>query len=201
LKQLKEAKPIILKTIDLFSSLEYQKLERNSEYLSLKEKSLYATISGKVQSGNETFIDDDYKSHLTENVREYATSKFVLHNNNPYSLGAIARISNNSNQLDKETYGQLDKVLKKMNITLPITNPYHNLICQSLEILQATNRIQSLLANPPASSKYQIPNTKYHAGTGVSCVEAPRGTLFHEYKINKKGEIEYCNIITPTAQN
>jgi coenzyme F420-reducing hydrogenase alpha subunit len=38
-------------------------------------------------------------------------------------------------------------------------------------------------------------------GNGVSAVEAPRGTLFHEYKIDKNGIIEYCNIITPTAQN
>ena len=51
----------------------------------------------------KTFIDDNYKSHLKENIKEYATSKFVLHNNSPYSLGAIARISNNSGTLDKET--------------------------------------------------------------------------------------------------
>ena len=42
---------------------------------------------------------------------------------------------------------------------------------------------------------------KIKSGEGVSAVEAPRGTLFHEYKINEKGEISYCNIITPTAQN
>ena len=39
------------------------------------------------------------------------------------------------------------------------------------------------------------------SGIGVAAVEAPRGTLFHEYKIDKDGKIEYCNIITPTAQN
>jgi len=199
LTHLKKSKPIILKTINLFSSLQYPKLDRKSEYLSLKEGGMYANISGKITSQEETFIDDDYKTHLTENIKEYATSKFVLHKNKPYSAGAIARISNNSEQLDPETKQQLSSVLRKLKLELPFTNPYHNLICQALEILNATNRIIELLENSPAhkeSLKLEI-----KAGVGVSAVEAPRGTLFHEYKISEKGEIEYCNIITPTAQN
>jgi sulfhydrogenase subunit alpha len=195
LTRLKETKPIILETIQLFSSLQYQNLERKSEYISLKEKDIYATISGKIYAGEEAFVDDDYKTHLKENIKEYATSKFVLHNKHAYSAGAIARISNNSNELDDET----KQILKELNLTLPVTNPHHNLICQALEILNSTNRIIELLENPPTHEKTK--ELKIKAGTGVSAVEAPRGTLFHEYKINKKGEIEYCNIVTPTAQN
>lgn len=199
IRQLEKTKPLILKTIQLFTDLKYQKLERKSEYLSLKEQNIYASISGKIASGKETFIDDDYKTHLTENIKEYATSKFVLHEGKPYSLGAIARISNNSKQLDKETRQELNKVLKKLNIKLPFINPYHNLICQALEILNAANRVTELLRSPPNHRNPETP--KPREGNGVSCVEAPRGTLFHEYKIDRKGEIEYCNIITPTAQN
>ena len=42
---------------------------------------------------------------------------------------------------------------------------------------------------------------KIKPGWAVSSVEAPRGTLLHEYKIDNNGRISYCNIITPTAQN
>jgi len=196
--KLKETKPLILKTIKLFSGLNYQNLQRKTEHLSLKEKNHYAAISGKIKLGTETFLDDNYKRHLKENIKEYSTSKFVLHNSNPFSLGAIARISNNHNQLDNQTKQELNKIIKKLNLTLPFQNPYHNLICQSLELLQATNRAIKLLQFPPSNSKSPI--TKSQAGTGISAVEAPRGTLFHEYKINKKGIVTYCNIITPTAQ-
>ncbi|MBS3087735.1 Ni/Fe hydrogenase subunit alpha [Candidatus Pacearchaeota archaeon] len=198
--QLKETKPLILKTIELFNNLDYQKLERKSEYLSLNEKDKYANVSGKIYAGKETFVDDDYKTHLAENIKEYATSKFVLHNKHTFSVGATARISNNHNQLDLET----KKELSKTKITFPITNPHHNLICQALEILNAVSRITELLQSPPTpqTSNPQTPKLPNHQnGTGVSAVEAPRGTLFHEYKINKSGIIEYCNIITPTAQN
>jgi len=199
LKNLKKSKPTILKTIQLFSDLKYKKQDRESEHLSLKEEGLYANISGKITSQEGLFIDDDYKSHLTENIKEYATSKFVLHKNKPYLAGAIARISNNFYELDPETKEQLSLILKKLKLKLPFTNPHHNLIAQALEILNATNRIIELLENPPAHEESQKLEIK--SGTGVSAVEAPRGTLFHEYKIDDKGKIEYCNIITPTAQN
>jgi coenzyme F420-reducing hydrogenase alpha subunit len=42
---------------------------------------------------------------------------------------------------------------------------------------------------------------KIEAGEGVGVTEAPRGTLYHHYKINERGLVEYANIITPTTQN
>jgi len=35
---------------------------------------------------------------------------------------------------------------------------------------------------------------------GLAACEAPRGTLYHAYEIDKNGLIKKCNIITPTAQ-
>lgn len=43
--------------------------------------------------------------------------------------------------------------------------------------------------------KYVLKN-----GEGLAATEAPRGTLYHYYKIDKYGVIRACNIITPTAQ-
>ncbi|MGD9276053.1 MAG: Ni/Fe hydrogenase subunit alpha [Candidatus Pacearchaeota archaeon] len=197
--ELKNSKPIIQKTIKLFSELNYPDLKRETDYLSIKEKNHYPSISGKVFSNNKTFIDDNYKNHLKENIKEYATSKFVLKNGKPYMLGAMARINNCSEDLDDETKKILFKILKKMKLELPLKNPYHNLICQAIEILEAVNKIINLLENIPNDKENQEIIIK--AGNGVSSVEAPRGTLFHEYKINKEGKISYCNIITPTCQN
>ena len=36
---------------------------------------------------------------------------------------------------------------------------------------------------------------------GVSACEAPRGTLFHSYSLDKDGYITKCDIVTPTVQN
>lgn len=198
--QLINSKEPILRTIELISSLEYPSLDRITNYLSLNEKNNYATISGDIKSSDNKFVIKDYKKYLNECIKEYATSKFVLMNKKPYMLGSMSRINNNYNELDNETKEILDITLKKMNLSLPLKNPFHNLIAQAIEILESRNRALKYIENLP---KFKIENNKIKlkSGEGVSCVEAPRGILFHEYKTDKNGIITYCNIITPTAQN
>ncbi len=36
---------------------------------------------------------------------------------------------------------------------------------------------------------------------GISAIEAPRGVLFHEVQVDKKGNVVYYNIIPPTVLN
>ncbi|MEM0465357.1 MAG: Ni/Fe hydrogenase subunit alpha [Candidatus Pacearchaeota archaeon] len=198
--KLEKTKPIIYKTINLFSGLEYPKLEREANYLSLNEENNYASISGNIKSSLNEFETKDYKNFLKESIKEYSTSKFVLMKDKPYMLGSISRVNNNYNKLDFETKEILTSLLKNLNIKLPFNNPYHNLICQSIELLESVNKAISLIENI-VKIKYENQDFKIKQGHGISCVEAPRGILFHEYKIDRFGKIIYCNIITPTAQN
>jgi len=39
------------------------------------------------------------------------------------------------------------------------------------------------------------------AGTGHGCTEAPRGILYHRYRIDEQGAIKAAVIIPPTSQN
>jgi coenzyme F420-reducing hydrogenase alpha subunit len=39
------------------------------------------------------------------------------------------------------------------------------------------------------------------AGVGRGCTEAPRGILFHRYRIDEAGIIREAKIVPPTAQN
>jgi sulfhydrogenase subunit alpha len=199
LKSLGGIKSVVRKTIDLFAGIDYLKIERDADYLCLHEGRVYANISGKIVSNTGKFEDDDYKKHLEENVKEYATSKFVLKNGKPYMLGAQARVNNNHVQLDHETKGVLMEVMDKLKLNFPLNDPHYNLICQAIEILQAVNRTIALIEKAP--KKEDVKKVLIRAGKGVSSVEAPRGTLFHEYILDKDGKVTYCNIITPTAQN
>jgi len=38
-------------------------------------------------------------------------------------------------------------------------------------------------------------------GVGYGCTEAPRGSLYHRYQIDRKGNVLDANIIPPTSQN
>ena len=56
-----------------------------------------------------------------------------------------------------------------------------------------------LLATPEARG--EIPEYEVREGRGIGAIEVPRGTLFHEYAIDREGRVTEANVITPTAQN
>jgi coenzyme F420-reducing hydrogenase alpha subunit len=39
------------------------------------------------------------------------------------------------------------------------------------------------------------------AGEGISATEAPRGLIFHRYRVDEAGKIEFAKIVPPTSQN
>jgi sulfhydrogenase subunit alpha len=193
LLKIEEAEEIILRTIKIFLNLQYPKIQRTTDYLCLHDERDYATINGKITSNSGIIEDNSYQKHLKENIKEYATSKFVLKHGKPYVTGAVSRINNNHSQLDSESRFFLK------NLELPLDNPFHNNIAQAIEILHLSNRAKKIIDSfEDSKEKKEI---KIKAGEGVSAVEAPRGTLFHHYVLNSEGKVSYCNIITPTAQN
>ncbi|NQU99732.1 MAG: nickel-dependent hydrogenase large subunit [Parcubacteria group bacterium] len=70
-----------------------------------------------------------------------------------------------------------------------------------IEIIDCIEEARKLLKNVLKSDLKNITTDyKVKEGYGVGAIEAPRGTLYHAYGINKKGRITKLNIITPTAQ-
>jgi len=77
-----------------------------------------------------------------------------------------------------------------------------NTVAQIVEIAHCTEKIKALLdeilqegihAEPPVASSTS-------SGEGVGASEAPRGTLYHHYRI-EDGIITWANCIIPTNQN
>ena len=53
---------------------------------------------------------------------------------------------------------------------------------------------------------YQMPESpkvdfEVRAGMGCAATEAPRGLLYHRYKIDEHGLIQFAKIVPPTSQN
>ena len=44
-------------------------------------------------------------------------------------------------------------------------------------------------------------DVEIRAGTGYACTEAPRGILYHRYRIDEHGTILDAKIVPPTSQN
>jgi NAD-reducing hydrogenase large subunit len=61
--------------------------------------------------------------------------------------------------------------------------------------------MEQLLNDPEILSKHVRAIARPNSFEGVGCCEAPRGTLFHHYKIDEEGLIRWANLIIATGQN
>ncbi|MGL4555535.1 MAG: Ni/Fe hydrogenase subunit alpha, partial [Gemmataceae bacterium] len=70
-----------------------------------------------------------------------------------------------------------------------------------IEVLAATEFIERLLADPDLVTGRTRANASINALEAVGVSEAPRGTLFHRYKIDENGLLTSVNLIIATGQN
>jgi NAD-reducing hydrogenase large subunit len=70
-----------------------------------------------------------------------------------------------------------------------------------IEMLYALERAEQLLADKDITSTNILVNNEPQNPVGTGIVEAPRGTLIHNYWVNKDGRIEKVNLIVSTGHN
>jgi NAD-reducing hydrogenase large subunit len=70
-----------------------------------------------------------------------------------------------------------------------------------IEILGALERIEQLANDPDLLSADYRSRASVNQLEGVGCSEAPRGTLFHHYQVDKNGLIQKVNLLIATGQN
>lgn len=70
-----------------------------------------------------------------------------------------------------------------------------------IEILACVEHIERLLDEPDILSDHLRADAGINQRRGVGASEAPRGTLFHDYEVDRNGLITRVNLIIATGQN
>jgi F420-non-reducing hydrogenase large subunit len=70
-----------------------------------------------------------------------------------------------------------------------------------IELMYASEHAVELLNDPDITSTDVWAKPEVRAATGVGVLEAPRGTLIHEYTTNDEGFITKANMIVSTGHN
>lgn len=69
-----------------------------------------------------------------------------------------------------------------------------------IELLYACENAVEISSNPELTQTSRV-EVKIKAGRGIGHVEAPRGTLIHDYEFDDKGVVRNVNLIVATQQN
>ncbi|MBI5756525.1 MAG: Ni/Fe hydrogenase subunit alpha [Nitrospirae bacterium] len=220
---LEGAIPDMEETVKFFEEIRMPEFNRQAKYCSLQDKGEYALYDGLLYSKDAPpLMVQRYKEFISEGVVAYSTAKHVRSGDSPIMVGALARLNNNYANLSS----QAKEAAERLGLSIPCTNPFMNNIAQVVEsvhcIYDSLRLINLLGSNPPipnpplppviigaglpllrsiATGRGGLPKIQPGEGVGVGVVEAPRGTLYHEYGVDDEGVILSANCIIPTAQN
>jgi NAD-reducing hydrogenase large subunit len=82
-----------------------------------------------------------------------------------------------------------------------ILSSFHQHYARLVEILYGVERIEQILQEPDILDKHVRAFAEPNRSEGIGVAEAPRGTLFHHYTIDKNGLIQSVNLIIATGHN
>jgi NAD-reducing hydrogenase large subunit len=148
--------------------------------------------------------EDDYQDYLGEAVEPWSYLKFPYYKplgypDGIYRVGPLARVNICSNFGTPEADKELEEFRARAGGVATSSFYYH--YARLLEILAALERIERLIDDPDITSDRTRATGGVNQLEGIGVSEAPRGTLFHHYRVDENGLIKKVNLIIATGQN
>jgi NAD-reducing hydrogenase large subunit len=157
--------------------------------------------------GNKILHDvdyNDYLNYISEEVKSWSYMKFPYlkflgKKDGWYRVGPLARLSVCDfipTPLAQKEFEEFRAYTKGK----PNHMSMHMHWARLIETLHSAEEIKNLLNDPDLQGTELVAKgTKVKEGVGL--IEAPRGTLFHHYRINDQDLIEMANLIVSTTNN
>jgi len=161
-----------------------------------------------VTPDGETIFDhvdnDDYLGYIAEGVRDWSYMKFpfirsIGEENGWYRVGPLSRV-NTCDFIDTPEGEAARKDFMSLTKGRPnhLTMAYH--WARMIEVLHSIEKIIDLLHDPDLQGE-DLVVTGERRDEGIGVIEAPRGTLFHHYRVGKDDLVTMCNLIVSTTSN
>jgi NAD-reducing hydrogenase large subunit len=157
--------------------------------------------------GKTIFDQIDYQKYvdlIAEDVRDWSYMKFpFIKKLGPesgwYRVGPLARL-NTADFIDTPAAEAARKEFRAVTGGKPnnVTMAYH--WARMVELLHSMEKIQDLLNDKDLQgSDLVVKGQRREEGVGL--IEAPRGTLFHHYRVDKNDQVVMANLIVSTTHN
>lgn len=195
---LKWARDAALETVRWVATFPFPDFERDYEFVALRHSQEYPFNEGRLVSNKGLDISvREYDQHFAEEHVPHSNALHsVLKERGPYFVGPQARYSLNFDNLSPLA----QEAARAAGLGPVCRNPFQSVIVRSVEIVQACDEALRIIdefepADRPAADV--VPR----ATTGYGCTEAPRGILYHRYRLDDHGIILDAKIVPPTSQN
>ncbi len=165
----------------------------------------------KPDGSYEEFPYDQYADYIGEHVEPWTYLKFpyakkwgsfsmdITNPSGIYRTNSLARINVCDQISTPLAQKELEEFRSKFGRPVQFTLLYN--WARLIELLYNAEKVVELLNDPEiTSTQTRVPVTP-RAARGIGCVEAPRGTLIHDYETDAEGLVTNVNLIVGTTHN
>lgn len=180
------------------ASLPFPEFERDYEFVALSHPEEYPFNEGRLVSNKGLNISvKEYEFYFQEEHVSYSNAlQSVLKERGAYHVGPLARFNLNFERLTPAA----KELAREINFLPIVRNPFKSIIARSIETLYACEEALRIIDEYEAPERPSV-EVVPRAGLGFACTEAPRGILYHRYRIGDNGLITDARIVPPTSQN
>jgi coenzyme F420-reducing hydrogenase alpha subunit len=197
--ELEWARDAAAEAVDVVAGFDFPDLERDYEFVALRHPDEYPLNEGRLVSTSGLDLSlEEYEDVFEE---EHVPHSNALHSRKrngggAYFVGPLARYSLNFDRLS----GLARDAARKAGLEETCRNPFRSIVVRAVETLWACDEALRIL------DEYEMPDAPAievtpRASEGRGCTEAPRGILYHRYRLDGDGKILEAKITPPTAQN
>ena len=199
--ELERALELAERTVEFAAALPVPEIEEDYDFVSLVHDREYPMNEGDVVSvhGLRTSPADfekDYEevqvpySTALHSVRKFAGS---------YLVGPLSRYAQNSERLSPRARAAAHAA----GLPRLVKNPYRSLVVRAVEVVYACEEALRIIDQyrPPEVPFVAPPAPLPGPVVGAAVTEAPRGMLYHRYRIGADGLLQEAKIVAPTSQN
>ncbi len=195
---LKTALDLALKTVRWVAGFDFPEVTYEYEFVALRHPEEYPFCEGRLVSNRGLDITaGDYESHFEEeHVRHSNALQSRLRARGPYLVGPLARFNLNFDRLTPLAQG----AAREVGLTPDCRNPFQSIIVRAVELVFACEEALRIINSYERPQRPYL-ETPWQAGEGCAITEAPRGILYHRYRLDEQGVILDARIVPPTSQN
>jgi coenzyme F420-reducing hydrogenase alpha subunit len=197
-ERLKWARDVAVKLVRWTALLPFPAFEQDYEFVALRHPNEYPFNEGRLVSNKGLDIAvREYEEHFVEeHVAHSNALQSSLKTRANYFVGPLARYSLNFDKLSPLA----QDAARDAGLGAVCRNPFQSIVVRAVEILYACDEALRLI------DTYEMPEQPFvavepRAAVGYGVTEAPRGILYHRYRLDEHGVILDAKIVPPTSQN
>ena len=193
---------LILEVMDeaaeLFWDLPFEDFEPDYPLVSLRHPTEYPLNEGRLISNRGLDVEQSaYEDYfLEEQVPENNALHTTYKGHGTFMVGPLARYSLNYDRLGSAPQAYA----RKLGLGPTCSNPFRSILVRAVEVVYAASEALRILRNYPAPAPAFVAGPP-KASEGFALTEAPRGLLYHRYRLDEEGLVTFAKIVAPTSQN